>query len=67
MEALLSSETLVLARATQSYIPEDGILHGHRRENILLYVDYLMRLEDGYKWTALISDFFNAFVEMHKC
>jgi uncharacterized membrane protein len=32
MEALLSSITLVLTRATRRNIPEDDILHSQRRE-----------------------------------
>jgi hypothetical protein len=32
MEAIHSPETSVLTRVTQPNIPEDGILHSHRRE-----------------------------------
>jgi hypothetical protein len=37
MEALEPSETSVLTRSTRRYIPEDGIVHSHRRENLNSY------------------------------
>jgi hypothetical protein len=34
MEAIRSSETTALKRATRRHIPENGILHSRRRENL---------------------------------
>jgi hypothetical protein len=40
MEAIRSPESLILTRSTQSHIPEDGILHSHRCENVKSYFDF---------------------------
>jgi hypothetical protein len=44
MEAIRSSEISVLARAMRRNISEDGIFHGHRRENLKSYNNVIFAL-----------------------
>jgi hypothetical protein len=37
-EAIISSETSVLTRATRRQNPEDGILHIHHRQSLISYI-----------------------------
>jgi hypothetical protein len=41
MEAILSSETSVHTISTRRHIPQDGILHSHRRVNLKSYIEYI--------------------------
>jgi hypothetical protein len=43
-EAVSSSETSVLTRATRRNIPEGTILHSHRRENLKSYMEHIFTL-----------------------
>jgi hypothetical protein len=42
MEAVRSSETSVHTRTTRRHIPENGIFHSHRRENLKSYTVLIM-------------------------
>jgi hypothetical protein len=52
IETLCSSETLILTRATRRNIPEGGIHHSQRRENLKSYT--ISNL--SYLFTGLLSD-----------
>jgi hypothetical protein len=63
MEATCSFETSVLIRTTRRHIPEDGILHSHRRENLRSHIGIKMFLGSraGPVCEANLTDICEAF------
>jgi hypothetical protein len=72
MEALGYSETLFLIIATRRNIPEDAILHSHRRENLILHtttdnVRNVMVMYCGYNPVGLTCGTFMEAYEDRLC
>jgi hypothetical protein len=44
IEAIRSSETSVHTKSKRRHIPDDGILHFHRRETLKSYITLLVRM-----------------------
>jgi hypothetical protein len=57
-EALTCSETSVLIRATRRNIPENTILHSHRRENLKCYIKEII-FNTGIQIKTIITFSYN--------
>jgi hypothetical protein len=55
MEAIRSSETSVLIRATRRHLPEDYNHHSHRRGNLKSYISVFVREMAGVANSVVLS------------
>jgi hypothetical protein len=67
MEMIRPSEMSVHTRSTRRHIPEDGILHSHRRENLKSYITFkFMNVMFLFSFSVIASccvNYINLFIE----
>jgi hypothetical protein len=63
-EALSSSETTALTIATRRNIPEDAILHSHRRENLKSYTP--LNLHDLLRGKLCFTFFYESLIQLRR-
>jgi hypothetical protein len=67
-EALGFSETSVLTRDTRRNIPEDTILHSHRREDLKSYILYIVFVNtsdaSNVRYSAYEGDSMNIVIQL---